>query len=525
MTDWIVALGRFNNTIIFAICERQIVDILDPAVGVLAFMTSPLLGRILLTKSRSTAAINIAALHVLSSVNQGLDELTQPMGYTRLQRHLMIGEAIAANLKNATIKSTYEGVNLGHHRLLCSSMIAENHSPQDSVFASIDRIYNLFCGAIITGNISLVQSMAASVDVNALNVFFGRPLGLAAVWGHLDIVRYLLDHGADPHIIAERWERWDNDILTINNGVYEHEYRCPGGSALSAAALGGNKEIVSLLLEPEFRLSPSSSEYHRAILCAVRIGRTDIVDMFLEVQGISIYDLKHFKDLMLWEAVCHNRESMVQLLVDNSADINRDGPLIREHGCALHLAAQNGYDNLIRLLLDQGADISYVSSYKSLTPMGFAARGGHLEAVQVLVEYGEKLEHALVPAASTGQSHMVKWLVEKGVDLNYCHYDENIGIQALVQAIMVKNLGIISILAAAGVPLNNDDSDLSRDPVWVAKSLSSPWVFEFLLSIGAQDREYSEDQLIDKREERMYELGRYGLLDVNQETWMWQGKY
>ena len=57
---------------------------------------------------------------------------------------------------------------------------------------------------------------------------------------------------------------------------------------------------------------------------------------------------------------------------------------------------------------------------------------------------------------------MVKWLVEKGVDLNYCHYSENVGIQALVRAIMVNTLGIISILAAAGVPLNNDDSDLLR---------------------------------------------------------------
>ncbi|KFL61272.1 uncharacterized protein TERG_12030 [Trichophyton rubrum CBS 118892] len=219
-------------------------------------------------------------------------------------------------------------------------------------------------------------------------------------------------HGADPHIITEPWERWGMDILAINNGVYEHEYRCPGGSALSAAALGGNKEIVSLLLEPEFRLSPSSSEYHRAILCA----------------GIPIYDIQYFKDQMLWEAVCHNRESTVQWLVDNGTDINRDGPLIREHGCALHLAAQNGYGNLIRLLLDQGEDMSYVSSYMSLTPMRFAARGGHLEAVQVLV-------------------------------------DENVGIQALVRAIMVNTLGIISILAAAGVPLNNDDSDLLRDPV------------------------------------------------------------
>ena len=120
---------------------------------------------------------------------------------------------------------------------------------------------------------------------------------------------------------------------------------------------------------------------------------------------------------------------------------------------------------------------------------------------------------------------MVKWLVEKGVDLNYCHYSENVGIQALVRAIMVNTLGIISILAAAGVPLNNDDSDLLRDPVWVVKSFSSPWVFDFLLSIGAQDREYAEDQLINEREERIYELGRYGLLDINQETWMWQGKY
>ena len=59
---------------------------------------------------------------------------------------------------------------------------------------------NLLSGAAIIGNLSVLESLlgrsessSASVDTNDVTPHFHSPLTLAAAWGHLDIVRYLLD--------------------------------------------------------------------------------------------------------------------------------------------------------------------------------------------------------------------------------------------------------------------------------------------------------------------------------------------
>ncbi|KAF3481463.1 F-box domain and ankyrin repeat protein [Arthroderma uncinatum] len=289
----------------------------------------------------------------------------------------MVAEAVAANCRRGEIQAEEELQN----------------------FDEVDPTYNILCGAIVIGNISIVKSMAASVDINSFNDFFGKPLPLAAVWGHLEIVQYLLDHGADPYVAAGSWDHNRPGIQIMGIGVAIHEYRDPKGSALAAATLGGHWEIVFLLLQPKFRLPPSTAEYFRAILCGVRIDRMDLIDLLLQAAGHSLGSLGKFRDLMLWEAVCHNLESMVQTLLDHGADINRDP---YGDGTVLHLAAHLGYDRLVRALLDRGAELD--NPYcRSRIPMELAAYGGHEEAVLTLAEYGQKLEIALPYAAQNGR--------------------------------------------------------------------------------------------------------------------------
>ncbi|EFQ99377.1 ankyrin repeat protein [Nannizzia gypsea CBS 118893] len=517
--------SHFDSAILFAICDRQIIDLFDPIIAMLNLITSPLLGRILLTKSRSKAATRIATLHVIATVNQELDKLIGCAQQHRHEQHLMISTAVAAYLRDDSKRHTARYLSEAEqvHSLMWGETRNEHLSVDDKLTAAtIDKAHNLFCGAIVLGNLSLVKSLASSVDINTVNYYFGQPLGLAAIWGHIDIVRYLLDHGADPHWIAEQSK--SIAICSIEAAYQLFEYKCPGGSALAAAALGGNNEIVSLLLEPEFRLSTLDREYCRAILYAARIGRPDLINLLLQVEGGSIRDDNYLREAMLWEAVCHNREKTVKLLLDHGANANENSYGTYGPGYPLLVAAKLGHVRLVRMLLNNGAHMC--PDNPSNVPIVYAAQQGHVEVIKVLVdEYGEKLEHALTPAASRGQVHLVKYLLHRGVNVHHCEaYSLGVGLRALISAIQCRNLAIISMLADAGVPLNND-AHIYDDPMWMAKAHYTPWVFEHLLALGAEDRDYPGDHRIKYPSGMVYSQRQCGVLDTNPMTWRWQGRY
>jgi len=108
---------------------------------------------------------------------------------------------------------------------------------------------NLISGAIVIGDFPLAQSLMGkiSVNVNRVNLYFGRPLHTAAAWGRIEIVRYLLDHGADPNRSTGPQEE-DNDDDWEHPCLHSrHEYRSPEGSALRVATLGEHEKKNHLL--------------------------------------------------------------------------------------------------------------------------------------------------------------------------------------------------------------------------------------------------------------------------------------
>ena len=108
---------------------------------------------------------------------------------------------------------------------------------------------------------------------------------------------------------------------------------------------------------------------------------------------------------------------IVHLLLEAGADKDNAG---RRGTTALHLAAQHGRLEIVHLLLDSGADKEKLT-FRGETALHYAARNGHSEVVNLFLESGadkEKLafggETALHLAVMNGHSEVVRLLLESG---------------------------------------------------------------------------------------------------------------
>jgi hypothetical protein len=159
---------------------------------------------------------------------------------------------------------------------------------------------HIFSAAIITGNTSVVRNLLSSqhakcVDVNCQNPHFGTPLNQAARWGHIDIVRLLLDHDADTGAV-EQSERFHFGGYwgTHGPGRTRKSYYNKDGSALRVACSAGHLNIVRVLMRPKHRKTISYHEFRCCIYAAARVHRAGIAE-FLMGNGGEL--LKGFVDI------------------------------------------------------------------------------------------------------------------------------------------------------------------------------------------------------------------------------------
>ena len=111
---------------------------------------------------------------------------------------------------------------------------------------------------------------------------------------------------------------------------------------------------------------PSTSDHGRSVLCRLKP----------EPCGPLHY------------ACAYGLLEMATMLVEVGADVELR--TADEFGfTALTAAAQEGHDQIVRMLLERGgADPNVATAYNGTTPLHFAASHDHLDAVKVLVEVG-----------------------------------------------------------------------------------------------------------------------------------------
>lgn len=125
--------------------------------------------------------------------------------------------------------------------------------------------------------------------------------------------------------------------------------------------------------------------------------------------------------LMLFRAVREGKEDMVEMLLEQDVDVNKQ---IETGWTSLTGAAAQGHPRIVRLLLDAGANPD-IGNLKKITPLMFGARYGNIEICRLLLEYGANPDlqdvygmTALIVSTREGHADIAEMLLKAGASIN-----------------------------------------------------------------------------------------------------------
>lgn len=230
-------------------------------------------------------------------------------------------------------------------------------------------LYSALCVACRKGHRYLVQLLIEKLEEGAETVGrlgkYSRALVNACDGnGGLETVQALLQSGADPNYGFSR--------------------------ALQRACFWGKQDVVELLLEHGADVNGRDGSERTALIQAIFHGSENVVKLLLK-QGAEIdaWSTDGFFGTALI-AACWSlaSKSMVQLLLENGAGINEQGPYTNSnHNSALSMAClQRENEEVVRMLLESGADVNA----NSRKPLKNASCEGNVAIVQLLLQYGAK---------------------------------------------------------------------------------------------------------------------------------------
>lgn len=524
-------IGYFNHAIVNVICNRQIIPIDDPTLSYgYAQYPSSFKARLILAQAKA-ARLNMAngpregPLFSLADIMATIDNLSPGEHEDEAEgRQLAIAGAVAES--KPEIVGARDPERLAH-------MAATRQ--------------DILCAAVVLGDLQLVRHVLHGpllapydrqrADVNAVSDFFGLPLHVAAAHGHSTIFCELLDSGADPHIKDAEDGSGNLDFYFDLEPHLCNAQR----SALHAAALGGNEDIVRILLDLGSGDWMKPPQCFHAMVAATAGGHLECLELLLHAPcgtppGLPL----GLGQSLFWHAARYGRLDLVRFLLHKQKlpiDINEQVGGATPRDSALSMAALRGNLQMVELLLGYGADPDLVPWHRSMgqNAIELAARGGHIDVLSVLLGTS-KDEHsparAFRAAARAAQVRTLRWLMARCGEIASRETSKGngqVGRLALVYAIMDPAPDVLRFLVMeAGVPLNEGHEDVlqGRLPIEIAKMEGSRWIYELLLRLGAQDVEVDEEEraLNDRWESFESETGPVcGIrgVAVRERTWQW----
>ena len=177
----------------------------------------------------------------------------------------------------------------------------------------------------------------------------------------------------------------------------------------------------------------------------------------------------------------------------------RTGPVAaRDLRPALFWAIARGHNDIVKLLLDNGADVSRTDQ-NGLTVIYAAASWGNMEALQLLMTHGANpdggyeiqrdvfyLSTPLDIAAIHGKTEAIRFLLEQGADPNFAaHHHVPVYDTPLTWAVTKNYPDCVRLLLAHGADPNYQPPRGGTAIGW-AKRLNSRNIEKLLLDAGAK---------------------------------------
>jgi ankyrin repeat protein len=369
--------------------------------------------------------------------------------------------------------------------------VATSAEPEDLLASVYDTIYGLnrsvtsrqnFNGKTVLhyvcalGYAVLLKHILAkklqTTEINLLDINTRTPLFYAAAFGHDEMVRELIEHGATSHSKDVRGETVTDmairlgqiKVVKILNEIKEQQRETASSTAASApaqsaaaappvrnnftmrgrapsqlhqAARGGDVGKLSELVQetktptaqtPKPTDDPGSGtldvkneEGATALHIAAASGNMKAVSILISA-GADINAIDDGGSTPLHQAVAANQMDVVKALVEAGAKIETFDDT---GGSALNLAASLNHVDIINYLLSKKANINTVNE-RGFTPLHHACAFGFMEAVQALVAAKASVNAVAASDQSTplhqavfnGHHELIVPLVNAGAEIN-----------------------------------------------------------------------------------------------------------
>ncbi|KAL6696427.1 ankyrin repeat-containing domain protein [Trichoderma pleuroticola] len=286
------------------------------------------------------------------------------------------------------------------------------------------------------GHLNVVQQLIrAGSIIYRIDKDRKMAIHLAAKGGHLDIVRLLLDElPSQVEVALKKWEEnlpdWPHNkiyqgdaliaalakagglvLVSTSTGLsysvraskwtipeerqklqadvvsglrtFDEERHSVSSTTLMQAVLGGHTDVVKLLLDkvPEMPLQAEHYGYSNALSLAASRGHVNIAKLLIEA-GSRVNAFTDSQETCLHKAAENGYHEIIQILLEN--DASPDLACLRDGSTPLHLAAKGGHEAAVRELVR----VAFVNATDDLgcTALHVACLEGHNAVVNVLVD-------------------------------------------------------------------------------------------------------------------------------------------
>ncbi|MBM3299487.1 MAG: ankyrin repeat domain-containing protein [Deltaproteobacteria bacterium] len=304
---------------------------------------------------------------------------------TETSRHLIRRRLVSQNVERYEIKDFEPNPDGG-----LSIKVSEKAADKDSTYALHHAARN--------GHLEQVQELLKQgANVNAMDALLNTPLMAAASGGHLQVAELLVENGADVNAkTSDGRTALKNALANARLGGGQLEVarwlRDNGAKPtnLAVAAFVGHMETVQRLIMAEgIKVNTKNTLNDPAPLTAAAMGgQAEVVKLLLS-KGFSIGERNEQGQTALMTAAAAGHADVVKLLLDRGADINaRDA---HRRSALNHAVFLRGHLEVVRVLVDRGTDINARDDPADRTILMHAAQSGHLELVKLLLEKGAQV--------------------------------------------------------------------------------------------------------------------------------------
>ncbi|XP_051470767.1 ankyrin repeat and SOCS box protein 3 isoform X1 [Apus apus] len=262
--------------------------------------------------------------------------------------------------------------------------------------------------------------------------------------------------------------------------------------------------------------SEAYSDRCSAVGLAAREGNVKMLRKLIK-QGYSVDVADNRGWMPIHEAAARNSSACLRVLVRAAPSEDYINSKTFEGNCPLHLSACHGSLDSVRVLLEAGADPNEVNT-EATTTLFLAVQNGHADIVKFLLQHGANVKgphtfsgwNSLHQASFQGCTEIMKILLEKGASKE-CKDD--FGITPLFVAAQYGKLESLRLLISHGADVNSQAKDRAT-PLLIAVQEGHTECVELLLANGADPNLYCNEENWQLPIHAAAEMGRKKLLQL-----------